>query len=157
MPCKGGPLFMGAGGAEEEPPPAREVCGDAGLEFDPERCCPPTGDAGRLLLPDRADGAVAGRLLRSEPSGAPSRSALARTGPPDLKAPMPGGRGPPPMGPPPGGGVVLPEEAPGGAPGAEALPGPDRTPPIERPWYPGYPPPMDDDMDPRFPELAAAG
>merc|ERR1719326_69596 len=67
------------------------VCGELGRLF--VALPPPMGEAGRL--PEaRADGAVAG-LLRTPPgllpsAPAPSRSAFARTGPPERKAPMPG-------------------------------------------------------------------
>jgi len=81
--CVGGGLLgMGAGGA------VREACGEAGLELEFERWGAPSGEAGRLLTPPRADGAVSGRLRLTSPLLL-RRSALARTGPLERKAPMP--------------------------------------------------------------------
>mmetsp|Transcript_88350 Transcript_88350/g.247158 ORF Transcript_88350/g.247158 Transcript_88350/m.247158 type:complete len:114 (+) Transcript_88350:216-557(+) len=95
----------------------REVCGDTGRELEPLRCAAPRGDAGRLVL-TRPDGAVEGRCLRMVLLS-PSRSAFARTGPPERKAPIPLRE--------------LPDEP--APPGADMLP--VRTPPTERPGYPG--------------------
>lgn len=64
------------------------VCGDPGRELETRRSAPPSGDAGRLVDP-RDDGAVAGRFRRRELPHSPNTSALALTGPPERKAPIP--------------------------------------------------------------------
>lgn len=66
------------------------MCGDAGLDVDPDLCVAPSGEAGRLCTLFLMVGAVAGRLRRRELfPWSFKMSVLALTGPPERNAFMP--------------------------------------------------------------------